>query len=93
MNRPGTDFTKYVKDKNLLTPNFIEYGRAGRFVYEITSGRGFNEEHIYGVTVVETGVGHLHDLSKCFYSLKAARDYASSLVSHTDQLAVLKAAS
>lgn len=74
----SSDFTKFVKGKNFMTPDFIEYGRTGIFVYEITKGRGLDGNDIYGVTVVETDKCKRTELGKCVDSLEEAREYATT---------------
>lgn len=62
---------EYNGQKNIMTPCVERYGKAGPFVYEISSGRGFHDETIYGFTVLEImpdGSISRSDRSKCCHS-------------------------
>jgi hypothetical protein len=65
---------------NFMTPDVIKYGMAGNYVYEISTGKGFMNDSIYGVTVLERDTGNKrHDLSKCFGTEEKAYNYISEL--------------
>ncbi len=65
----GETFRRGVRGNNFMTLEFISYGEAGAFVYEITQGRGIDGERMYGLTVVETdGCKPRHDLSGAAHS-------------------------
>lgn len=73
-------FDENLKGKNIMTPDVIRYGVAGRYAYELSSGTGLTREPIYGVTIVLRGSGERrHDLSKMCESLEEAESYISSL--------------
>jgi hypothetical protein len=68
--------------KNIMTPHVLGYKVKDDTVIELSSGRGMNNEPIYGVTVrtlsslgkwTETG------LSKMLYSLAEAKAYAKKV--------------
>lgn len=68
---------EYGDGKNFMTPNFLAFGTIrpeqdgfGVF-YELSSGRGFAHEKIWGLTVVRTypwGTRRLYRLSTCYHS-------------------------
>lgn len=59
---------------NFMTPNVLRLGKRGRFVYELSCGRGFRDDVIYGVTVVELPGVKRSDLSRCFSGATAKAD-------------------
>lgn len=68
----------YNGEKNFMTPSIIKYGKAGRFVFELSTGRGLGDGAIYGVTVLEKTGGvyeKRHDMNQCFSSREEANDY------------------
>ncbi len=69
------------KGRNFMTPDIIEYGHTKNGLkYELSEGRGFNNDKIFGVTVgnkLSTEVDH--DKSDMFYSLQDARDYINTI--------------
>jgi hypothetical protein len=76
-------FRQHVKGKNVMTPNHVEYGDvdSGR-VYEITSGTGFDNEPIFGVTVIARTDGKLQMLAGgLFHALGDAREHVKNLSS------------
>jgi len=76
-------FCSVVKGVNLLTPHVEEYGRVGRYIYELSTGRAF-DGIIYGVTVVEVkegGIVETTNLSKCFFSKDDVVQYLDYLQS------------
>lgn len=73
-------FDQYIKGKNIMTPDVIRYGVAGKYAYELTEGTGFKREPIFGVTILTRRYGeHRHDLSKMFYSIEEAEAWISTL--------------
>ena len=45
---------EYGSGKNFMTPRVIRVGKVGRYrAFELSSGRGFANETIYGVSVVD----------------------------------------
>ena len=66
-------------EPNLMTPEVIEYGQRGRYVYELSRG-DFMGRGLFGVTVVD-GIARARadNLSKCMRSLENARAYIESL--------------
>lgn len=65
--------------KNFMTPDVIQYGQKGPWVYELSLGEGFDRRPIYGVTVLTRRGEKRHDLSVCMHSLSAAKLYIASL--------------
>ena len=65
------------KGRNFITPNVIEYGRAGVFVYELSTGR-FMSANLYGVTVLTLN-GEKTERSRCLHSMTDAREYILTL--------------
>lgn len=56
MSRPTSAdrafYEVYGNGKNFMTPRVIRRGSTGNLFYELSSGKGFSGEKIYGVTVV-----------------------------------------
>ena len=73
-------FRSVVKGVNLMTPDVEEYGRVGRYIYELSTGRAF-DRIIYGVTVVEVKEGGVEttNLSRCFFSKEDVMQYLDYL--------------
>lgn len=72
------------KGVNFMTPNIIREGKVGSLHYELSEGRGFDNQPIFGVTVVEETEGGRHaalrpDLSTVFQSKAEAEHYIASL--------------
>ncbi len=66
---------------NFMTPTWIRNGKQGKFVYELSTGRGFmSDDSIFGVTVVRVDpLTKEHDLSKCLQSREEAETYIKTL--------------
>ena len=65
---------------NFITPNLIEHGRVGDFVYELSYGYGFNNEKTYGVAIFKKCGTKVPKLCKGgFTNLKAAKNYIKEL--------------
>ncbi len=83
---PREMFCSVVKGVNFITPNVEEYGQAGRYIYELSSGRALDGGLIYGVTVVEVKEGGMlekvNDLSKCFFSKDDVVQYLNYLTAN-----------
>lgn len=71
-------FTSVVKGSNFMTPNKISYHEIKNGAVELSSGKGFSGNTMYGVTVVQNSK-HNSDLSECFYSEIKAMEYIDSL--------------
>jgi len=68
--------------KNFLTPNKIGYYLSdnGRYMAELSSGRGFSGETVYGCTVGDAKTGEsLHDLSTVLDSKEDFETYLDNL--------------
>lgn len=65
----------YNAQKNFMTPNIIEYGKAGRLLYELSSGQWIGGKTIYGVTVIDVDGNKHPDLSDCFATRGEAAEY------------------
>lgn len=65
----------YGSNQNFMTPKVMDYGQRGRFVWELSSGRGMSNQPIYGVTIIEVDGSRRLDLSRMFPSEHAARKY------------------
>ena len=77
MNDPGSYFRAVVKNQNFMTPYLMGYREIPNGVAEITTGRGFEREKIYGVTVVRNGK-HEHENSSMFHSMREVERYISA---------------
>lgn len=69
----------YNNEKNFMTPNILRTISKGNLHIELSYGSGFENDTIYGVTVLrELPDGSLkkeHDLSKSFSSKQDAEKY------------------
>lgn len=65
----------YNGQRNFMTPNLIRYGKRGKMVFELSSGRGIDDAPIYGVTVIELPSTRRSDLSTLFHSIDEATAY------------------
>ena len=68
----------YKGQPNPMTPTLVRYGWRHKYLYELSSGRGLNDEAIYGVTVL-TKDALTTDLGKCFSSIDDAESYITNL--------------
>lgn len=63
----------YGDSKNFMTPNVVKYGKLDKdTAFELSSGRGFKGETIYGLTVVKNISGSVvkdFDNSGCFFNI------------------------
>ena len=72
-------------DKNFMTQNIEKFGKINcNVAYELSSGRGFENDTIYGVTLVSNNpkkqtTRSLHDISKSFHSKNEAESYINKL--------------
>ena len=76
------DLSHLFKGKNFITPHIIEYGRVGKYAYELSSGDSIFRrcEATYGVSVVDIKSKTTTDLSEGgFDTLKEANRYIASL--------------
>lgn len=62
---------------NHVTPDVLEYGKAGPYVYELSRGC-FGSVEVYGVTVL-TASGQRTEKSQSFDTKTAARAYLVTL--------------
>lgn len=68
-------------DVNFMTPNILKRGLRGGFAYELSTGTGFQNQPIWGVTLLDRRTGeHLHEQCKCFQSREAAERYIRELI-------------
>jgi len=78
-----SDVKKWAKEHpNFITPNRIKLRKDGNYFIELSEGRGFNDNAIYGVSLIHwdgekfTTQGHKYsDRSKSFSDRKEAEDY------------------
>ncbi len=77
---------EYGAAKNFMTPDVIRVGKIARDVaYELSAGRGFDNEPIYGVSIVrildhdEPVTEREYDLSGLFHSRLAAEERIADL--------------
>lgn len=74
----GKKFRKVVKGKNFITPYVIDYYEIKNGVCELSKGRGFFSDYLYGVTVVQNGIKN-DEISTCFQEEEEAKNYINSL--------------
>lgn len=82
----GKIFNKvFNNETNFMTPTVIKYGKTkSGLIYELSKGKGFYDNDIYGVTVLKLNEYEKYektDLNKMFdTSLKNANKYIEDLV-------------
>ena len=72
---------------NFMTPTIMRVGwiasKGRQVAYELSRGTGFQQEPIYGVSLVaatdDGGTDRLHDLSRMFFDAALAEDFIASL--------------
>lgn len=70
----------YGKSNNFMTPDVIKYGKIGQsLAYELSSGKGFTGNTIYGLSFAHETEGRKNDLSTCLHSIKEVENYIESL--------------
>lgn len=76
-------FSSYFNgNKNAMTPNVIEYGQKGRYIYDLSSGGIFRGKKMHGVTVLELDGDKIlkpAGLSEGMISIQEARELINSL--------------
>ena len=75
---------EYPGQPNIMTPTVLRTAMVGdQLAYELSEGRGIDDERIFGVTVVEvlssTKTQRRSDLSDVFFSHASAERYIASL--------------
>jgi hypothetical protein len=66
----------YKGARNFITPNVVEYGKAGKLLYELSKGkRIFGEGTLYGVTFLTQSGDKCKDTNDCFYTIEEAREH------------------
>lgn len=84
MDNTSAMFRSVVKGSNFMTPDVLRYGFTGKYVYELSEGRGMDNQPIFGLTVVDWAVRpserkHNRELSQLFYSREFAEAVAADL--------------
>lgn len=72
-------FTRVYPKPNMMTPNILDYIDAGKYIVEVSGGRGFDNDPIFGVTVLGIKGNKHHDLNKLFHNYAKAITYVSTL--------------
>ena len=73
----------YNGEANFITNNIVDYGKRGKMVWELSSGKNILENgYLYGVTVIELPSTKRHDLSQCFNSIEDAKRYIKGDFTH-----------
>ncbi len=76
-------FDTHVKGKNIMTPDIIRYGVAGKYAYELSEGTDFKHRPIFGVTVLRRKDGaHRTELGRCCHSIEEAEEYILEIVNN-----------
>ena len=75
---------EYGNSKNFMTDRVLKMGKINKnMAYELSSGRGFTDNIIYGISLVELmedgKTKRRDDLSKCCYSINEAESYIRDL--------------
>ena len=83
---PRAIFGWFYPQKNMLTDVVLETGRAGKFVYELSTGI-FMDEKLYGVTVlmIENYIVSTTSLNCVFRSYDMAGLYIKNMQEHAQQ--------
>jgi hypothetical protein len=85
MTEFSTDKIKLIFDRvyegktNFMTGQIERYGKAGKYLYELSSGMGINGTRIYGLTVLHLDGSKTEGLNSCFVCLKTAERFIKSL--------------
>lgn len=70
----------YKGSKNFMTPNIIKRFSEGLYHIEISSGTGFNNDPIYGITVLSIkDLSKQFNLSQCLHSMQEVNKYINTL--------------
>ena len=69
---------RFNNQKNFMTSTVIRYGKKKDLLYELSTGRGFMDSQLFGVTVL-TVDGKRTNLSQSFSKKTDAEYYISSL--------------
>ena len=73
-------FKKVFKGQNnFMTPDVLEYGQRGEYIFEVSKGKGIGGETIYGLTVLGISGEHYHELSGCYHSIKDINEAIAKL--------------
>lgn len=67
-----------TQGKNFMTNQVIEYIDTPRYLVELSQGRGFHDNDIFGVSVATQDGERDHDLSHMYGSEQDARAYIES---------------
>lgn len=74
---------EYGNSKNFMTPEILKVGKINHnLAFELSQGTGFENEEIYGVTLVEIQgdkTTRRSDLSKMFFKKEEAIEYIDSI--------------
>lgn len=71
-----------LTEPNFMTPEIMWRRMIGPYAVELSKGRGFVNDDLFGVTVVDASnpeKGALHELSRCFGHLSTALVYVRDL--------------
>lgn len=69
----------YEGKTTILTPNIERYGKAGQYLYELSSGYGLLGEKVWGLTVLHLDGTKTEGLNTCFLCPKTAERFIKSL--------------
>ena len=75
---------EYGDSKNFMTDRVLKMGKINKnMAYELSSGRGFTDNIIYGISIVELladgKTKRRTDLAECCYSINEAESYIRDL--------------
>lgn len=81
MSYISTAFKKaFNGEPNFLTPNIESHGKSGEYLWELSYGRGFSDNTIWGVTVLTKAGKKTSGISQGGFSTRGeAVDYILSL--------------
>ena len=65
---------RFKGELNFMTPNIIKRGTTKRFHWELSQGRGFSGDAIWGVTVLNLDASRAPGISGMYHSKQGALD-------------------
>lgn len=76
----GTRFKSIYPKPNFMSPKLLDYIDRGKYLVEISGGKGFDDKPIFGVTVISSDAKTKHsELNQMFYNYNEAIKYMEAL--------------
>jgi hypothetical protein len=83
----GSFIKSHLQGVNEMTPDILDYYTIGELEVELSKGMDALGDTVYGVTVVDTKTGSLHEASKLCRSPKQAEAHLEQLANEYNQRA------